>query len=424
MVILFIAALYLSFVIFITRIFMPREQGLGTVFIFGMSAFIYNLAIPVESVLTLHFWGHPYMFREEWMVQAAAMGLLALIGFSLGLYMSGFRLKLENWNCPLEKDTGRPGAKGNIGIWLLFIIAIAIIGTYFRPLLPELSSYYGNYTTLNLNPIFAYFLKISVLCAGIISAYNLFLGRRALISIIGIGAIILWGIYSSNKDPILVGLVSCSAYSYRMQISSRISSVVVGVLLVIALAGIGPLIFSLYRAGVEISLFAAFSRGVFLRSDPIGPFSTLISTFDSDPPIQVGISYLQSTISWIPRFMWPLKPLSMSQAYAQMYIPDWQSGRGIGFSLLAESYINFRQVGPLIQYSLIGFAWGMGWRLMRKYKSIDDTIYKSIYVVVGFYILIIMHRGDTTLIVTQVVQSIIPIVLMVVVSGKLRWRKS
>lgn len=428
MIIVFIAVFYLFMVIVIARLFMRREQGLGTVFVFGMSAFIYYVAIPVESVLTgqslLYREGHLFMFREEWIVKAAAMGLLALVGFSSGLYASGFRMRLEDWNCPLQKRANLSEAKGGNGVWIILLTTITIIAVYFRRLLTDLSSYQGNYTTLYLNPVFSYLLKISVLCLAIISAYYIFLAKKPIIPVLGIGAVMLWGLYSSNKDPILVGLVTLSAYFYRWHLSSRPYTAVVGVLVVIALAAVGPLLFSLFRAGVGFSFYSVLRGGLFLRSDPAGPFYTLMSTFESAPPIQYGLSYIKALMNWIPRFLWPSKPLSMSEAFALAHIVNWQPGRGLGFSLLAESYINFRFLGPLIQYSLIGFVWGTGWRLLRQYKTIGDTTFKSIYVVVGFYLLILMHRGDTTLIVTQVVQSLVPIVLVVVVIGKLRWRVS
>ena len=90
----------------------------------------------------------------------------------------------------------------------------------------------------------------------------------------------------------------------------------------------------------------------------------------------------------------------------------WRPGQGLGFSPLAEAYLNFGWFGPLIQYCVFGFVWGKAWRLVQRvFSTIDPAYWHAVYTVGGFYLLTLMHRG-TANILKPTLQLILPLLIL------------
>lgn len=69
-----------------------------------------------------------------------------------------------------------------------------------------------------------------------------------------------------------------------------------------------------------------------------------------------GSTYLDAFLILIPSFLFPDRPLPISEEYAMYYKPEYyDAGGGAAFSLIGEAYLNFGIVGPI----LLGLAMGL-----------------------------------------------------------------
>ena len=347
----------------------------------------------------------------------AIMSVLAMAGFFLGFAGSGLKLRLEESE---ERDDSR----AYLGVAALFLGSIGVAALFFGPILIEVSSYESNYRILNTSPIFAFTSKMFVLSGGILAAYFLRLRTVWVLPIAIIFLVACWGIYSSNKDPILIAILASASLFHINKLGKSLSALVAIVSGVVVISAVFPVLFSMYRAGLDLStaLVVVSHRGVFMSSDPSGPFVSLLGAVTSTSDMLWGSTYIQAITSWVPGFLWPGKPVSLAEEFAIRNIADWSPGRGLGFSLLGESYMNFGLIGPLVQFAGIGWLWGMSWRVVRTTRLLDTRLFKSVYSVAGLYMIFIMHRGESSLIVTQFVQSILPILVVALVASKIKYK--
>jgi hypothetical protein len=125
---------------------------------------------------------------------------------------------------------------------------------------------------------------------------------------------------------------------------------------------------------------------------------------------------------WIPKFIWPNRPPDLAEMYAQRTIGDWTPGKGLGYSLLIEGYLNFSYVGVFIQYFVFGFIWGKGWNKFLKYISKTSIVTsKSFYVIYGYFLLIIMHRSPFSGTPKQFFLTALPFLVFTTVFRKSFW---
>lgn len=399
------------------------RRGLDSVIVFALAAFIYYMAIPMEIYITNVDYlrtvrGYIYISNRE-NAMISIMAVLALIGFSAGMWWSGFTHRFD-----VKNESGAIGDQ-RLGLLLLFLLSFIIIALRYGDLVSQVSVYAGNYTVLNTKPIFAYLTKIFVVSSSVLACYLIRKDGVSLAPLFLISLCILWGVYSSNKDPILIGMLGLFAIVYRTRILRRPVLTFSLLALAVGLAAVLPIAFSLYRAGFDIgqTLPLVMSRGAFITSDPAGPFVSLITVLRGDDGLQWGVSYLRAPVSWIPGFLWAGKPLSLAEQFAREYITNWTPGKGLGYSLLGESYANFGIIGPLLQYSLIGYLWGSVWNIVKAINIFDPDMFLSVYGIVGFYVLITMHRGDSSLMVVQTVQALLPILVSVLVVHRIKIKR-
>ncbi len=393
-----------------------REQGLGTLFVFGVTAFVYYLCIPLEAVAAGHHMlllaGAGTVLRDDVLVAAAWGGVLALAGFAAGWAASGMPpLNPAPTHSEFLKPVAATEARlAQIGCWIASAILASIVLLAFGDLVGRLSSYEGNFTTLYENALMAYLLEASTLTLAVGAAYAFHRRSRQAVAAVAVGVLFAFGIYTSNKDPLLVGLLALAPLGYRLQVVQKVWFAPVAVVGALLVAAIVPYTFGIHRAGVEVTWDRMAESGIFLRSDPAGPFYSVAMVLARDADPMYGQTYVRSVVSWVPGFLWPSKPLSPSEAFARTEISNWAPGRGLGFSPLAESFQNFGLLGPLLQFALVGWGWGWFWRGLLASKVVPSALMPSLYAVVGFYLLVISHRGDTSMLVTQTVQSVAPFV--------------
>jgi len=234
--------------------------------------------------------------------------------------------------------------------------------------------------------IFAYFSAI------LIGYHILSISGFGRVSLSLITLLFLWGVYSSNKNPILLGLLGSSVYFYipkkKEEISRLLWIFAGGVIFLLSFP-----IFSLFRAGVrgmDLLRNYYFSTTVI---DPAGPYYSLLVSLTHKEKL-FGLTYINDLLLIIPKWIWNDRPMGTAESFARDIIPNWQPGQGLSYSLMAEAYQNFGVMGAFLQYFFIGLLWGIIWKIFKKYFSKSNYIYfQSIYFTIGFYMLILMHRA-------------------------------
>jgi hypothetical protein len=177
-------------------------------------------------------------------------------------------------------------------------------------------------------------------------------------------------------------------------------------------------VFSIYRThhNFYASLSGATQRFGIRYIDPIGPFASLQYIVNNPKDIQYGRTYLQIISLIIPRFLWKERPLDLSEQFAVDNITNWSPGMGMGYSPLAEAYLNFSWMGPLIQYLLMGLLWGYFWIILRKvFWNYAQEHWQCLYYILGYYFLILMHRGPVAGLIKSLILYTSPLVFIVII---------
>jgi oligosaccharide repeat unit polymerase len=405
--------LYFAAVVSTSVLFARREGYYSTITVFGIACFIYYVSIPAELFVAgtarYALAGSEAVIAKPDQTLIIVLATLAFLAFAMGY--GAARLRIE----------GPPEESRDVRPWPLVALAVVpalMIALFFRSQVAAAGTYVGNVSANATNPAYAFLQRIALfgiagLAAGLLIARN---GRR-LVAVILFVLLVAWGVYASNKDPIILGLLSLA--STRLGTRSRRirwGFLVWGMALVAS--AIGPIAFSRFRAGASIPLGdLVVQYGIFRQTDPAGPMMSLAGAVERPPEYRLGSTYLRTFVLWIPRSLWPGRPVDLAEDYARNQLQNWSPGRGLGYSLLAESYLNFGIVGPILQYFAIGWLWGMFWRVVRRYARLSDAYFRGLYGSVGFYLLIIMHRGATSSLVTPLVQLSVPLFLASVVAA-------
>jgi oligosaccharide repeat unit polymerase len=280
------------------------------------------------------------------------------------------------------------------------------------------STYEAAYGVRYGNPVFSLLCGFVVLYGAVIASAVILRGK-SLNKIWGMGFIVLifsWGIYTSDKNVILIGLLAVAAvYSslIKKQGLTFLMVVFIGCAILIYLIKV----FSFYRGGLDIcSAFSMAVNNFGLRYiDPLGPLVSLQHILNDCSDLQYGQTYLHIFYLIIPRFLWKERPLDLSEQFAVDNIVNWLPGQGMGYSPLAEAYLNFSWIGPVIQYLLLGLLWGYFWKVLRKILwNFSQGLWYSLYYVLGYYLLILMHRGPVAGLMKSLILYTVPLILLVI----------
>lgn len=393
-----IAALcYIVVFISLAYHYSKTEASFGTVTVFGLAAFLYYIAIPLElSARGMDFFiisGIPISVPPLVQLQIVGMGTVALLSFTGGYHLTGF--------APFAQPMGRlaedvqPEAISRPLYWLGGGCLLALVG-FYRYELGAVGTYQGNYSIAYSSPLFSFFIELVVtslsVAAGVLGCRES--NKRPVLAFIVVLPIVAWSIYSSDKDPMLLGLLGGGAYFVQQRRKHQVR-VIAAIILCCVLSG--PLVglFSTYRAEGVLVADDFRIQSLMLERDPMGPMVSLAEILQDDAVAhQYGLTYADSLVLLIPKSIWPDRPLDLSERFIRERLAGWQPGMGMGYSLLAEAYLNFGWFGCVIQYFLLGFVWGWVWGLMKKYLSVVGVGYwRAIYCTVGYYTLIMMHRA-------------------------------
>lgn len=390
--------LFSFFVILITgySFFKKYEKGISVFFIFSLFASIYYLGIPIELILfNTSIVNSDIILPQNHIESIMLMGILSITGFGMGYYLSAYRLKLTN----VEKETVKNHTTIRSIYFLAISIAIAIFALFSEEIRNSFLSYKGNFTTTYNNSLYAYskecfFFSVSVVIVFLSNKKLLYKIIAVILTII----LVAFGIFSSDKDPMLLAVIAWVVFFTRKMVDYNLNKIRVSLILFFISVIIIPLCsnyFSYYRGGGLLQMEDIKEKGLYRMFESAGPMESLVTVLDdSDLEYQWGRTYIWGLISWIPKSVWADRPMNLAEKFAKEKIKNWEPGRGLGFSLLAEAYINFGVLGAFIQYFMIGLMiGGLGIFTRWIFKREQTLFADSIFFIWMVYTLVIMHRG-------------------------------
>ncbi len=391
-------AIYLILFVMCAVAFSSREGYWSPVTIFGITAFYYYLALPLELYLKGEevFSTYPALFlvTDETRLRIAIAAVLSFLGFIAGHHLSGLGQALRDSHKQANGKIPRSLA------WF-FIGSVGLLFMVYGTTIFERLSYMEAAERKSGDSFFGFITKNCLILIGLLA--STVLQRRDLSRYFALPLllpIIYWGFFTSDKNPLLIAALAVSVIWVGVKSRSTKYLYLYCGAAILAVASL-PL-FSALRAEQDVQIGSAFENFSVERTDARGPLMSLSATMANEEPTIHGMSYIQGLVAWVPRSIWPNRPKNLAQEFAVANIPNWNEGMGLGYSLLAEGYVNFGFTGVFLHYLVLALI--MGWIMRATYalcKSSGDTAYwRALVVIVYFQLLVLMHRGP----VSQVVQ--------------------
>lgn len=125
-------------------------------------------------------------------------------------------------------------------------------------------------------------------------------------------------------------------------------------------------------------------RGFFIllnRSYLADSFAAILRYTPHPYDFQLGHRWLEVFYFWIPRGIWPGKPVSYGLVFPQTYLSSLAESQGSFFSptLLGDAYLNFGPLGVPLMLFLFGLALGLWYRFLtqRKVSTARIVVYAA-----------------------------------------------
>lgn len=399
----------LAISIYVVRLHAPSEGVFSTVFFFTLGAWIYFLAIPIEIILrgtdgyelrhVITVAAPPLVFFKMYL-----MGLMAIVGFSIGYGWSGFSSRGADMLSSRAPDN-HVGQYRAIewAMGLLWLGCIALVGVLYHGQMERvLLSYTDSYQIQHKHPLLA-LLFITIALAQAMLALFMILRRRW--GWILMGALLLAGnivlaILIYKKGPAIIAIIAATyAYFYLFKNKSLALVLMLGGLLVFLFGAInvfhGFFQLTSWHPAKFLPEFFSLFEATFTTIDGAGPAAVTLLTIEQHEGLQWGWTYLQGFLLFVPRGLWPDRPLDIAESFARDIMPNWVSGQGMGFGPIAEAYMNFGAAGAFIPFLVFGLSWGWSWRVFRSIARPFGAAVQTdiIYRVMGYFVLILCFRA-------------------------------
>lgn len=416
---------YVSICVFTIKNSYRREGIVSTALIFVISSTLYYIAIPVELyIMKLDGYSSSVMYVELLDMDKFYLifnGALTIIAFLVGYRMSGFSLKPESF-LTLKKNLGlERHVPFEVSIYALLMLSVCTLLVFYRTeLSTSMSGYESNYNNVYNNPTYSYLIYVFMVSLSITTFFKLCLYNKVAFGSIMICVGILLGVLTSDKNPILIALLPLMAKTSVFLENKRYGVIISLVVVFFGIMAVLILIpaFSLYRAGfnvfnLDILDYYSFS---FTKIDPSGPFISLADGLNERASPSLGVQYFKNIAILFPKSVWPNRPLDLGEQFARDFIQQWEPGRGLGYSLMTEGFVNFGRYFCFLHYLIVGLFWGLCWRVFAciiNNQFFVDATYRTL----GFYLIILMPRGSSLSIIKPMLHFLTPLVVLIAVVG-------
>ncbi|NBX02483.1 MAG: O-antigen polysaccharide polymerase Wzy [Alphaproteobacteria bacterium] len=335
-----------------------------------------------------------------------AMGVMAIIAFTIGYGLSGFKSHFPNQLNfkQLSKALSIRHKAFEISLFSLMIFLVLILAFFFSDFLTSIfKSYASMYNAKHGNPLPAFLYEVCYTLNAILAVFMIIRKKRLffLIGSLMLAINIALGFLTFVKGPIVLAFLGMG-YAYFFYIRNQklaYLGVLLGVLFVVFI--FLPLYTVLRHpvVGRDFDLArASFMENFqisFMNKEPVGPMGATIIAVREPLPLLLGSSYIDGLSLFIPRVLWQNRPLDIAESFARTHVPNWRPGEGMGFGAIAEAYINFGFYASFVEFLIFGFLWGWVWRCFQKATDFFSApiYFDIIYRTVGFSIMMQFFRG-------------------------------
>jgi len=336
---------------------------------------LYSLSVP------LHLLFSPDATTEQLRLSTQALELCLL---GLLFFLVGYHNRLGNalaqivptlpprWKLKKLRYIGRCYLLLGIALFL-GLVGIVGISTYFR------AGYAGRaLLKLEFGPLELglYVFQIGLL---LYCFYYFLVRKRPSFWIIALYSLyVLLVLQVGIRRPLLgLLLASFAAWHYLVKkipfTKAVLIAIIFGILLVLFAFVRQPIASYGFAAGIK-HLIDNFEWSWFdlSRTEFGAPFKNLLDILEIVPDREgylYGSSYWQSIENLLPRFMYPSRPLTLSEWYTKTFFSEEfvRAGGNMGFFIVSEAYINWGVIGVMI----VMFSWGTLLKALYAYMRRD-----------------------------------------------------
>lgn len=421
MTVIVLGVVFLVFVAVLASATRTFDHIVSPVTLFGLGLFLYVVAIPMEVTIT----GNKFLtlrstvtIPDDVLTRIVPLAFLALVAFAVGYLLLVDRTQFAE---PTFSRAEVVHAQRTLAFCagLTVLVMIALFGAQ----LAATRDYATSYTERYESPLYAIGLALMQVLVAMYGFSVARFGRHRFLGAASVAGLLgLWGLYSNQKTPIvLAGLV---ALGYLMSRVRRPSAILVGLTILVmpAVLAVAAISFSTFRGGGGFQF--AGRTGYLTTIEPAGPFVSIVDEMQtrgsSAPQSGFGESIVNGLVGWLPRSIWPDRPLDVAEQFARIRVPMWQPGEGYGYSPFAEAIHQGGAAGIAAYFLLFGVLIAVIRNLMlrrRRRGSAATIVAESFYHVVVLLLLFTLFRGPLQAFVTTLVQYSVALVFALVATA-------
>lgn len=422
--------IYLSliYVIIIHNILFRRRGFLDPVSVFFLAFLYYSYLAPIVMLSFDYFSfdlsGATNYISIDTIEKSSILFASGYTGFALSYFFFTGKNKNIEYRTGNNKFTAIISDRHTVILLSFVLTVLLVLSTVFRgQLLASTESYEGKISGNYNNSVYAFFVNIALTLLSLVYNYIILQARRfVLVTTFGVFLFFALAVVTYSKAPMIYSAlcVFCALHRLdRIPNSVLLFGIIVGA---VVMSIVFIPMFSIYRATGELTLQPLNVQGVGLMiSEASGPFTIVHLALNGYVKAD-GHPIWQSFALWIPRAVWPDRPLDIAEAFAQQVIANWQAGFGLGFSPFAEGYARVGLFGCFFFMALIGAMMALINRLFA--SLLEEKLRIPATLTIGGIVSVLVLRGALSGLVTQSLQNWLPVVVISLVATRLAKRRS
>lgn len=396
-------------------------------FLYSMSAIIYYLN---NGGMTLY----GDIVSEKSFYLFCAASILGEIGVILGTLLS-FRFQSKRVGAPLALK----GLQYAVPVMVFMALAFALLlfhrlafaFNFINPISyaeTALSSRVAIMEADAVFPIIQVFTQIVPMVLLIASAIIMFFYRNPLVKLVGAGLLLanlMTFLLTGSRGGMFTTLCAIAVYFHYRVRRIRASALILGILVsLILLNGVALVrstsdltemgeVLIAETNGDMFSLLNLGKSGEFLVGMNLMRLIEGISTGESR--FSYGMSFLDDILCYIPRSIFPSRPLPLSERFVEEFYPGVRDmGGGYGLFFLQDGYWAFGLVGVLI--AIAAYSWILGRIYLYVNSSFSNSFIVLAYSFAYFPLVISSPRSGLILSFKAAAMNLIPFLLVAAVA--------
>jgi hypothetical protein len=399
---------------------------LDPVSVFFLAFLYYSYFAPISmlvyNIYGLDVAGQLSFVTLETINRAAVVFFLGYASYALVYYhiskrdaLADYRLRNESITLLLSDNYAR--------VLLVFVIAvIGLLSTYFRAeLLNATESYEGKISGNYTESGYAFVMNTAFTLLSLVFNYLILnVKRHNITALVGIGAFLILSLATFSKVPLIYAAlcVFCALHRYRrIPFSLMMALLIVGSILTTL---IFMPAFSIYRGSGEFALsLPSLDSFSLVLGEAASPFTIVHLALNGYVSVQ-GHPLWQSFVLWIPRAIWPDRPIDLAESFAREVIANWQVGFGLGFSPFAEGYARLGLIGGSLFMGMIGGVTALMQSLFS--RAVPEAMRAPAILTIGGFVSVLVLRGPFSGLITQSLQNWAPVIVISLIASELARR--